>query len=63
MHFLSINTKNATPALTIQDKENDINDPDYQNGEMTMTQKYLKYGKRVINTLKSSENHREIIIF
>lgn len=46
MHFLSINTKNATPALTIQDKENDINDPDYQNGEMTMTQKILEVWKK-----------------
>lgn len=46
MHFLSINTKNATPALTIQDKENDINDPDYQNVEMTMTQKILEVWKK-----------------
>lgn len=63
MHFLSLNTKNRTPALTNEYEKNDPNDQDYQNEEMTMTQKVLKHGKKVTSTSNSSGNHGERVIY
>lgn len=52
MHFLSLNTKNRTPALTNEYEKNDPNDQDYQNEEMTMTQKSLETWKKGNKYLK-----------
>ena len=45
MHFLSLNAKNGTPALTSQDEEDDSNDPDYQNQEMAAQEVSETWGK------------------
>ena len=63
MHFLSLNTKNGTPALISEYEKNDPNDQDYQNEEMTMTQKVLKHGKKLTSTSNSSGNQGERIIY
>ena len=41
-HFLSINTKNGTPELIKNNKDDGKNDPDYQNEELTTAHKLLE---------------------
>ena len=41
-HFLSLNTKNGTPELIRNNKDDDKNDPDYQNEELTTAHKLLE---------------------
>ena len=45
-HFLSINTKNGTPELIKNNKDDGKNDPDYQNEELTTAHKLLETWKK-----------------
>ena len=45
-HFLSLNTKNGTPEPIRNNKDNDKNDPDYQNEELMTAQGIGKLEKR-----------------
>ena len=45
-HFLSLNPKTGTPILKQIDDDDDINDPDYQNEELTTAQKLLETWKK-----------------
>ena len=45
-HFLSLNTKNRTPELIKNNKDDDKNDPDYQNEKLTAAYKLLETWKK-----------------